>query len=68
MKIPMWDKVLETVTNAAKLIPQVRFIGWDIAITNSGVEIIEGNHNPYHGTSEIMGPERLWWPKIKSMI
>lgn len=68
MKVPMWDCVLEIVTKAAKMIPQVRYIGWDIAITNNSVEIIEGNHNPYHGTFEIMGIERLWWPEIKSLV
>lgn len=68
MKIPMWDRVLEVVTEAAKKIPQIRYIGWDIAITNDGVEIIEGNHAPYTGTFEIMGIERLWWPKIKALI
>ena len=68
LRIPMWKRVLEIVTSAAKMIPQIRYIGWDIAITNNGVEIIEGNHNPYHGTFEIMGIERQWWPKIKSLI
>lgn len=68
MKIPMWDRVLEVVTEAAKKIPQIRYIGWDIAITNDGVEFIEGNHAPYTGTFEIMGIERLWWPKIKALI
>lgn len=68
MKIPMWDRVLEVVTKAAKTIPQVRYVGWDIAITNNSIEIIEGNHNPYHGTFEIMGIERLWWPKLKALI
>ena len=68
LKIPMWNRVLEVVTKAAQLIPQVRYIGWDIAITNNSVEIIEGNHNPYHGTFEIMGTERLWWPRIKDLI
>ena len=68
MKIPMWDRVLDVVTEAAKMIPQIRYVGWDIAITNKSVEIIEGNHNPYHGTFEIMGTERLWWPKIKALI
>ena len=68
MKIPMWDRVLEVVTEAAKKIPQVRYIGWDIAITNDGVELIEGNNYPYTGTFEIMGIERLWWPKIKALI
>lgn len=68
MKIPMWDQVIEVVTKAAKMIPEIRFIGWDIAITNDSVEIIEGNHNPWHGTFEIMGVEKLWWPKLKSLI
>lgn len=68
MKIPMWDRVLEVVTEAAKKIPQVRYIGWDLAVTNDGVEIIEGNNAPWTGTFEIMGIERLWWPKIKALI
>lgn len=68
MKIPMWDRVLEVVTKAAKMIPQVRYIGWDIAITNNSVEIIEGNHRPDHTTFETMGIERLWWPRIKELI
>ena len=68
MRIPMWNRVLEVLTEAAKMIPEVRYIGWDIALTNNGVEIIEGNHNPYHGTFEIMGTERLWWPKLKELI
>lgn len=68
MMIPLWDQVLDVVTKAAKRIPQLRYVGWDIAITNNSVEIIEGNHNPYHGTFEIMGIDRLWWPKIKALI
>ena len=68
MKIPMWPRVLEVVTEAAKKIPQIRYIGWDIAVTNDGVDIIEGNYGPYTGTFEIMGIERLWWPKIKALV
>lgn len=68
MKIPMWDQVLEVVVKAAKRIPQVRYIGWDIAITNNSIEIIEGNHNPWHCSFEMMGIDRLWWPKVKELI
>ena len=68
MRITKWDQLLDVVTKAALMIPQVRYIGWDIAITNNSIEIIEGNHNPYHGTFEIMGVERSWWPKIKALI
>lgn len=68
MKIPMWDRVLDVVIKAAKRIPQIRYVGWDIAITNNSVEIIEGNHNPWHCTFEMMGIERLWWPRIKALL
>lgn len=68
MRIPMWDQVVEVVTKAAKMIPQMRYVGWDIAITNNSVEIIEGNHNPHHGTFEMMGIDRLWWPKLKALV
>lgn len=43
-QIPHWEKVIETVKEASFVVPQVRYIGWDIAITAKGeVEIIEGN-------------------------
>jgi len=50
-KIPNWNIVKETVLEASLLIPQCRYIGWDVAITKSGCELIEGNSNP--------GPELL---------
>lgn len=68
MKMPYWDEVLNMVREAALEIPQIRLIGWDVAVTENGPEIIEANHNPYHGTFEAMGDERLWYHKIKEMI
>jgi hypothetical protein len=45
-KIPHWDEVIACAKNAAQKVPQLRIIGWDIAITPEGVDLIEGNHNP----------------------
>ena len=45
-KIPLWKEVLYTVKQAAKTIPDIGYIGWDIAISNEGVVIIEGNNDP----------------------
>lgn len=46
-KIPYWDKIIETCTEATKTIPNIRFAGWDVCVNKSGeVEIIEGNHAP----------------------
>ncbi len=46
-KIPCWEKLVVAVEEAGKLLPEMRHIGWDIAITkNGGVEFIEGNSMP----------------------
>ena len=63
-KIPNWEKVIETVTEAAKVVPQCRYIGWDVAILNDDVELIEGNHNPDHDLLEFVGSERMFYKKI----
>lgn len=44
-QIPHWDKVVELIREAAAIHPEFSYIGWDIAITPDGPEIVEGNHN-----------------------
>ncbi len=59
-RIPNWKKVINSVTQAAEMLPQCRFIGWDVAITNDGIELIEGNHNPGLFTLESLGTSGLY--------
>jgi hypothetical protein len=44
-QIPFWNEVIEIAKNAALSMPQNKSIGWDIAISEKGPELIEGNHN-----------------------
>jgi hypothetical protein len=44
-QIPFWKESLQMVKDAALLHPENRSIGWDVAITNNGPELIEGNHD-----------------------
>ena len=37
------------VKEAALLVPEIRYVGWDVAITNDGPCIIEGNEFPSYG-------------------
>lgn len=66
-KVPNWDKVIDGVKSAHKLLPQCRFIGWDVAVTPSGIELIEGNHNPDYELLEFFGAKG-WYDKIKQFV
>lgn len=54
-QIPNWDKVIEVSIKAAEHLPQVGIIGWDVAVTDSGTDLIEGNHNPDYELYEYLG-------------
>lgn len=45
-KIPDCDKAIKMVKEAAKVIPQIRYIGFDVAISEDGPLLIEGNELP----------------------
>lgn len=46
-KIPYWENIVKATTDAAKIKPTLRHIGWDVAVTENGdVELIEGNSWP----------------------
>lgn len=42
-KVPCWKEVLALTARAAAVVPQVGYIGWDVAIAESGPILIEGN-------------------------
>lgn len=43
-EVPYLDEAAELVKKAAMVLPQVGYIGWDVAITENGPAIIEGNN------------------------
>lgn len=47
-QLPMWSDCIEMALNAAAVIPQVGYVGWDIAVTPNGPALIEGNEFPGH--------------------
>ena len=44
-QIPFWNEIIEKVKAIALYNKENRSIGWDIAVTDSGVDFIEGNHD-----------------------
>ena len=53
-EIPLWDAIKQEVTKAAQLISEVAYIGWDVAILEDSVALIEGNHDPGHDVVQMI--------------
>lgn len=66
-QIPNWDKVVNGCIQAHKLLPQCRYISWDVAITENGMELIEGNHNGDYDMIEFVGSNK-YWPLLKKYL
>lgn len=46
LQIPNWDCAVAYIKKAHKRVPQCTLYGWDIAITEYGVDIVEANNKP----------------------
>lgn len=44
-QVPMFDELMALMDPLARVVPEMPYIGWDMAITPEGPAIIEGNHN-----------------------
>ncbi len=45
-KVPMFKEAVELVKECSKVVPEVSYIGWDVAISENGPVIVEGNCFP----------------------
>lgn len=45
-QVPLWDEVLKVVDQAARVVPTVPYVGWDVAVGPDGPVLIEGNWTP----------------------
>lgn len=66
-KVPKWDEVMQTCLEAARRMPQVAMVGWDVAITADGVQLIEGNDSADYQGYEFVGTSGFY-EKIKAFM
>ena len=66
-RLPHWDKVVSLCKQAAEKIPQVAFIGWDVAITEDGPQMIEGNNSSEYEFYEYLGSS-CYYEKFKALL
>lgn len=52
-QIPFWKQAVSLCLLAAKEIPQVGYIGWDVCVTDDTVLLIEGNEYPGHDIIQL---------------
>lgn len=60
-EIPFYQEAVELVKRAAMKIPELGYIGWDVAITENGPIMIEANHFPGHDIYQFqvhLGPDK----------
>lgn len=70
-QLPFVKEAVEMVFEAAKLVPQVRYVGWDVAVTPNGPIIIEGNTYCAHDFWQLPPhtPDKIGMlPKIKALL
>ena len=51
--IPYWEEAKQMCLDAAQKVPQMRFVAWDVAITENGPTFIEGNSFPSHAVPQF---------------
>ncbi len=52
-EVPCFQEAVAMCLRAAQKVPQMRFIAWDVAITNAGPCFIEGNSFPSHAVPQF---------------
>lgn len=51
-KVPNWEDIRAFAIELAQVVPENRYVGWDIAITDNGYIMIEGN-----AQAQFVGPQ-----------
>jgi hypothetical protein len=52
-EVPYFEEAKAMCLEAMRVVPQVRFVAWDVAITQNGPVMIEGNSFPSHAVPQF---------------
>lgn len=64
-QIPYWKEVLELTEKALRHVDGIDFVGWDVAITEHGPVIVEGNSRPALSDYQLLFAEDFGGMKKK---
>lgn len=57
-KLPFMKEIKELVSKAAMVIPEFRYVGWDVCLTPNGPAIVEGNDFPAYDFPQLPDPDK----------
>ena len=66
-KVPRWDEVMSTCVEAARRLPHIALVGWDVAISMDHIQLIEGNNSADYIGYEFVGSNG-YYEKIKTFM
>lgn len=46
IRVYMWEEIKQKILSVMDAIPYIKYVGWDIAITDNDIVFIEGNNHP----------------------
>lgn len=69
-QVPLYDQVERLVDKIARVIPQIPYVGWDIAISPDRPVVIEGNYNTgvFQAKPSLTGTKTGLLPLYKEVI
>lgn len=69
-QVPLYPEVLDLVDRLARRVPEMPYIGWDIAITPERPVVIEGNHNTgvFQSKPSVSGIRRGLLPRYRAAM
>ena len=52
-QFPQWEEAMDMVKQAAVMVPQMGYVGWDVAFSDKGPVLVEGNNFPGHDIYQL---------------
>lgn len=52
-KFPFWNEAVKMCKEASKIVPEMAYIGWDVAFTDNGPIFVEANEFPGHDIYQL---------------
>lgn len=52
-RFPQWQEAMDMVKRAAVMVPEMGYVGWDVAFSDKGPVLVEGNNFPGHDIYQL---------------